>query len=207
MIDALYQSLISRIIELLKYRQENSRRLFDTFVDPIYRDADAVATDYMEVLAELVIRLEKGDEEIPEILRWLELRRSRMISTRAKLRALLFDGSPEMTLLFPPTLARKFSDPLLKKFIDGISGILAGCLSLTDNGHIRIGAYPFEKFGLAGGTGHTIIDIFESFSVTDKPRAIRSLLAHNARRQQGAVLDSLRTVVQAKNELRVLAHK
>lgn len=206
MIDQILQSLVDRVIQLQKYREENVRRLFDTFIEPIYRDAEAVSIDYMEVLAALVVKLDSEDEDIPEILRWLELRRSNLVGVRTRLRALLFEGGVEMSL-FPATLVKKFTNPLVMNFIEGITGVLTGCLSLTESGHIRIGAYPFEKFDIYGDTGHTLIDIFESFSARDKPKPFKRLLAHNARRQQTAVAKSWAQVVQARNEIKLIAHQ
>src|SRR5438045_661419 len=80
-------SIIDRIIQLFTVRERNREKFFNSFIEPLYKDAEPVAKDYMMLLAELAHKIE--DEPVEEVIAWLEERRAAYQPLRMKLRAVL----------------------------------------------------------------------------------------------------------------------
>jgi hypothetical protein len=84
-------SIIDRVIQLLTLRERNRERFFSNFIEPLYRDAEPVAKDYMALLTELDHKIQ--EKTLKENIVWLEERRAAYRPVRMKLRALLQDPS------------------------------------------------------------------------------------------------------------------
>jgi hypothetical protein len=118
-------SIIDRLIQLLTLRERNREKEFNNFIDPLYRDAEPVAKDYMAIFTELAHRLEKASN-VDEVIAWLEERRAAYQPVRMKLRALLTDPS-----LIEASRA-KDPEPLLR-FTKGLWGLMKGGALLVEN--------------------------------------------------------------------------
>jgi hypothetical protein len=53
-------AIIDRLIQLVSVREKNRERFFNNFIEPLYRDGELVAKDYMSLLAEFLHRIEKA---------------------------------------------------------------------------------------------------------------------------------------------------
>src|SRR5580692_1682614 len=91
-IEAAAISIIDRLIQLLTVRERSRAEYFRNFIDPLYRDAELVALDYMALFTELTHRLERA-ASFKELIVWLEQRRSAYRPVRMKIKALLADKS------------------------------------------------------------------------------------------------------------------
>ena len=58
-------SLVDRLIQLATVRERNKGKYFNSFIEPLYKDAEQVVKDYLGLLTELTRRLEMaGDIEL-----------------------------------------------------------------------------------------------------------------------------------------------
>jgi hypothetical protein len=78
------------LIQLLNTRERDREKYFNNLIEPLYRDAEVVARDYMVLFAELVQRLQTA-ATTKELILWLEQRRAAYQPVRMKIRALLAD--------------------------------------------------------------------------------------------------------------------
>ena len=69
-------------------RERNREKYFQQFVEPLYKDAEAVVNDYVALFGELIELLKKADST-EDVVAWIELRRLKMLPLRIKIRALL----------------------------------------------------------------------------------------------------------------------
>lgn len=83
-------SLIDRLIQLATVRERNRERFFNNFIEPVYRDGEQIAKDYLALLAELQSRIAEA-RDLRDLVNWLELKRTTLQPLRAKVRALV-DG-------------------------------------------------------------------------------------------------------------------
>ena len=81
-------SIVDRLIQLATVRERNREKLFNNFIEPLYRDGEQIAKDYMTLLAELTHRIRRASGA-PEIIDWLEERRAALQPLRVKVRALI----------------------------------------------------------------------------------------------------------------------
>jgi hypothetical protein len=87
MVDAAIR-VIDRLIQLLEYRETARKELFKELVDPLYKDAEIVANDYLEMCGILLSMLNTKNT-FEEIISWLEQRRTAHLALRIKIRAFL----------------------------------------------------------------------------------------------------------------------
>ena len=73
-IEAIALSIIDRLIQLLTVKERNREKVFSNYIEPLYRDAEPVAKDYMSLMVELKHRLETATS-VTELVNWLEERR------------------------------------------------------------------------------------------------------------------------------------
>jgi hypothetical protein len=78
-------SVVDRLIQLATVRERNKEKYFNNFVEPLYKDAEQVARDYMALFSELTHRLEKA-ENTGSVIDWLEERRTTFQPLRMKMR-------------------------------------------------------------------------------------------------------------------------
>jgi len=173
-------SLVDRLIQLATVRERNKEKYFSSFIEPVYRDAEQIARDYMTLFAELIHRLATA-KETASVIEWLEERRSGFQPVRMKVRALLDEG-----------LEYDTKEPL-DKFRKGIWGLMKGGMSLLEEGHGQTREYGFG--------GHTVLDIM----VRLRGEAIashRNRFIDHARGQQMAVERAWRDVVTGYAEIK-----
>lgn len=80
--------IIDYLIKLVDARKRDHQLDFETYTEPVFKDAEAVAKDYFTVLSELIRRVEQA-EDIPPVIRWLEERRVAYLPVRMKIRVYL----------------------------------------------------------------------------------------------------------------------
>jgi hypothetical protein len=174
-VEAAAISIIDRLISLLTVRERNREKYFKNFIDPLYRDAELVARDYMGLFAELLQRLESATT-FEEIIAWLEQRRASYRPVRMKIRALLADKSlNELGKSKRPTYRTRFAK--------GIWGILKANFSLAQNAaegkHVYLREYGYSD--------HPILLFLQSMQSVDPAISIdekREFLLSRAHKQQ-----------------------
>ena len=174
-------SLIDRLIKLTTVRERNKEKYFNTFIEPLYEDAEGIARDYMVLFADLIHRL-AHEEDVTALIEWLEERRTAFQPVRMKVRALIEEG------------LRYEEKGSLDKFKRGIWGLMKGGLSLVEDGHGTTWEYGFGD--------HTVLDIIHRMrrELLDSQARIR--LIDQARRQQMAVERAWRDVAIGYSEIR-----
>ena len=80
--------IIDYLIKLVDTRKRDHRQDFESLIEPLLKDAEAVAKDYFQVLSELIRRIETT-EDIPPVIQWLEERRVAYLPVRMKIRGYL----------------------------------------------------------------------------------------------------------------------
>src|SRR5262249_13628659 len=153
-------------------------RFFNNFIDPLYRDSEAVAKDYMALFAELVWRLEKA-ATVDDVITWLEERRPLYQPVRMKIRALLNDKK----------LAKISGDngaEAVVRFSKGLWGMMKGGAFLTQKDGDAMEHNGLHEYGY---NDHAILDLLRFFrkqpTVLTKPQ--RERLVGRAQEQQRAI--------------------
>ena len=181
-------SLIDRLIQLLTLKEKNREKFFNTLIEPLYKDAEPVAKDYMVLLSELAHRIE--DRPIKETLAWLEEKRAAYQPVRMKLRALLENPaySDSATWVRTP----------LERFTLGIWRLMTGGLAVTNMGeYVTMPEYGYQ--------GHTILDIARRMRVgieAGESGQERRELLREVRGQQVAIEHAWHDVVMGYAELK-----
>src|SRR5437660_2079694 len=134
-------TIVDRLIQLVTARERNKEKYFNNFVEPLYRDAEAIIKDYTSLFVELIAKLERSDE-VPDVIKWIEERRMLYLPVRIKTRALLrelkFSGRKKESI---------------SRFEKGISGVMEGGLSLFDEGYIPTDYHSGHTMN------HTVLDL------------------------------------------------
>jgi hypothetical protein len=173
-------SLVDRLIQLATVRERNREKYFNGFIEPLYRDAEQIARDYMTLFAELIHRLAKA-QDTAAVIDWLEERRSTFQPVRMKVRALMEEG-----------LEYDTKEPV-DRFRKGIWGLMKGGTSLLEEGHGRTREYGFG--------GHTVLDIMMRLR-GEAISSNRHRFIDHARGQQMAVEGAWRDVVAGYAEIK-----
>lgn len=163
-------SLIDRLIQLSTVRERNRERYFSTFIEPLYRDRELIAKDYMLLLAELSRRISKADEA-REIVAWLEARRVENKPLRNKVRELLQDGLLERS--------RKTKNESVALFKKGLWGLMKGAASVVEDGHALTWDYGFGD--------HTVLDILHHARSAVLGDESRDVLRRQTEHQKAAI--------------------
>jgi hypothetical protein len=86
--------ITDRLMELVKYREEKSRRIFDKLIEPIFNDLLLIHKDYLEMFEEVRKMLpddkggrKKTEKKLTRAYEYLESQRRAFEPTREKLRA------------------------------------------------------------------------------------------------------------------------
>ena len=94
MIDGLVK-IVDRLIELVKYREEKSRRIFEKLIEPVFNDLVVIHKDYLAMFVEVSSLIpsdgdgtKKQKKKLSEALRYLSKKRIEFETTRIKLRAI-----------------------------------------------------------------------------------------------------------------------
>ena len=185
--------IIDYLIKLTNARKLDHRQDFESLIEPVFKDAEAVAKDYFQVLSELIRRIEEADD-IPQVIRWLEERRVAYLPVRMKMRAYLrgfslrsLDGIGE---------GKSQSKGQQDKFISGIQSLLSGGLSLVEDGHI----------GFPGGIPrHTLLDIL-IWDASKPFHSVRSEILRRARSQEMAIHEAWELVVAGYEDRKAEAY-
>lgn len=53
--------IIDYLIKLVDTRRQDHKQDFEAFIEPVFKDAEAVAKDYFTVLAEVIRRIEEAE--------------------------------------------------------------------------------------------------------------------------------------------------
>jgi hypothetical protein len=77
-------SILEKIFSFLEFRGERNRRHFEDYIEPVYKDTEIVAGNYIEIFTELEQLLQSADS-IEVVKRWLETRRGEFAVLRNKL--------------------------------------------------------------------------------------------------------------------------
>ena len=89
--------IVDRLIELAKYREEKSRRVFDKLIEPTFNDLLVVHKDYLEMFDRVLELLPQGDKsntkqarlKLKAALTYLHKQRQQFQEERKKLRDLV----------------------------------------------------------------------------------------------------------------------
>jgi len=193
MTDLVAISIIDRLVQLLTIRERNREKYFNTVIEPLYRDAEVVARDYMALFAELVQRLQTAATP-RELIFWLEQRRAAYQPVRMKIRVLLLDETFQDLSKTKPTSSRT-------RFAKGLWGLLKGTFLLgqvADEGrHAYLGEYGYGD--------HPILYFLQAMRSFDSSRDLderRESLLVRARQQQSAIESAWTDAVGAYAELK-----
>lgn len=184
MVDAAV-SIIDRRIQLATVRKRNKEKYFKNCIEPLFRDGESIAQDYMTLLAELVHRIDVA-QNCQEIIVWLEQRRAILQPLRIKVRTLVADGSMNSI-----AAARKTDLALFKK---GLWGLMKGGISAVDDRHALTWEYGFS--------GHTVLDLLYRARIAALEDEFRDQLTHQAKRQQNAIEAAWQDVATAYARLK-----
>lgn len=179
-------SLIDRLIQLSTVRERNREKYFTTFIEPLFRDGELIAKDYMLLLAELGRRISDADEA-RDIVAWLEARRVENKALREKVRELLRDGLPERSRIH-----KNESVALFKK---GLWGLMKGAASVVEDGHALTWEYGFED--------HTVLDILHHARTAVLDDKARERLIRVTEHQKAAIEGAWRDVAKAYAQLKI----
>jgi hypothetical protein len=137
-------NLLDHLVRLSRSREESKRKLFLEFIEPMYRDVEKIAQDYIELFNELINHLQE-EENVTELIKWIEERRVKLHPLRIKTRSLLVEF-PELR----HQSAERSKVPALLLFRRSIWGLMKGGLSLVEEGHADLHEY--------GWGNHTVLD-------------------------------------------------
>jgi len=104
MIVELVDKLIDRCIQLLKHKEEMSRRLWSDFVEPAYAEFEALHNSYLDTFKGYRDKLKNEKEPLPKLIDKIKEDNLFSENQRSKLRVLI-------------QLSR---DPMVGQFVDGI---------------------------------------------------------------------------------------
>ncbi len=185
--------IIDYLIKLIEARKRDHRQDFEILVEPVFKDAEAVAKDYFQVLSELARRIEEA-KDIPQVIQWLEERRVAYLPVRMKMRAYLRSFSYRRL----DGLANE-AKPQSKdrdKFVTGIQALLFGGLSLVEDGQI----------GVPGGvSGHTLLDIL-MWDASKPFESVKGAILQRAKRQEAFVHAAWAEVVEGYEDRKLKAY-
>jgi len=159
MIDAAVR-ILEMLIELFEQKGRRRELYFREFVEPLFKDAEEVAKDYIGLFKDLIDKLEHEDN-IPNIIEWIEQRRGFFLPLRIKLRGAL-------KAYFPDTAN-------MDKFQHGLWWLLRGGLTFIEEGHALL--IDDKVWG-----DHTVLDLLYFWS-QEPLYAHRDRYVSNARRQ------------------------
>ena len=152
MIDTIIK-LLGSLTKFAEVREKNREKFIDRYVEPVYRDAEAIYKDYSELLRDVRDKAARN-RKIKPILTYLEEKRLEHYAERKKVRALLI------------TQMKKGN---LTRFERGIWGLMMGSVTAFDEGHC--------SFDPIGRGDHTVLDVAKYFTekgATDITTEIRS---------------------------------
>ena len=178
-------SIVDRLIQLATLRERNREKYFNNFIEPLYRDGEQIAGDYMALLAELTHRIAEADD-CQEITKWLEEKRTTLQPLRMKVRALIADGFMAHE--------DKRSNRSVALFRKGLWGLMKGGVSAVEDRHALTWEYGFGD--------HTVLDILHRARMSVFEPRFRELLTARAQRQQEAIERAWRDVATAYAEIR-----
>jgi len=171
-------SILDRLIQLLSTKEINDEKYFNNFIEPMYQDAETIVKDYISLFTELIERLKK-DEDVIEVITWIEKRRMDFLPIRMKVRALLTE--------------KNYNVEIASTFQKGIMGLMKGGLSFIEKGHAQVREY--------GMGDHTVLDLL--YHCTDMPVSYnREKFIHNANRQLKCIQLAWEDVVKGYAELK-----
>ena len=173
------KNVIDLFIQLFTIKERNKEKYFNNYIEPLYKDAELIANDYFGLFNELLSRLET-EEEVYDIIKWIEERRMSFLLIRVKVRALLkvFDIQKEKSM---------------NKFQKGVWGLMKGGLSFVEEGHSRMGEY--------GAMDHTVLDLLYAWSQQPISNN-RARYLKNARQQLNAIERAWQDVAEGYAELK-----
>lgn len=146
----------------------------------MYQDAEIIVKDYISLFTELIEKLKK-EEDIVEVIAWIEKRRMDFLPIRMKVRALLIE--------------KNYNVEIANTFQKGIMGLMKGGLSFIEKGHAQTREY--------GMGDHTVLDLLHHG--IDKPVSFnREKYIHNASRQLKCIQLAWDDVVKGYAELKQL---
>jgi hypothetical protein len=170
-------SVVDRLIQLLTVRERNREKYFQQFIEPLYKDAEGIANDYVALFGELIDLLKNADST-EEVIAWIERRRLKMLPLRMKVRALLENKSVD-----PDKVPEAY-----RLFVQGLWGVMKGGISLVEDGHT-----PMREYGWGD---HTVLDLLKIFSQMSPASYYRERYIKNARHQLLAIETAWKDVVK-----------
>lgn len=183
MIDATV-NIIDRLIQLINVGEANNEKYFLNFVEPTYNDAELIINDYINLFRELIVKLERNDNVL-DVIKWLEMRRYELLPVRTKVRSFL--GSMDSNRV---TSVEKSMD----KFQKGIWGVLKGGLSLVEEGKAPLSEYGWHD--------HTVLDLLYYWSQQPVSEN-RNRYIENAKAQLSCIELAWKDVTDGYKELKV----
>jgi len=182
--------IIDRLIQLATYRERKSKEYFDVYVEPLYKDAEKIVSDYLKLFQKLIHKIKKGESEA-EIIKWIEQRRVDHLPIRMKTKSLLKHCDSRY-------YNRERNRVGIDKFQDGILRVMRGGVSLVEPGHI------------SDSGAHTVLDVLYAFMYgryreeeqSEKERSEFYLKC--ARRQMEYIQEAWKDAMEGYAELKAL---
>jgi hypothetical protein len=175
-------SLLDKLMSLVSERRKNKTTYFSNGIEPIYRDAEQVAADYMALLHELLDRIARGERR-EDLARFLEERRLRLLPLRMKMRAILRHSD-----------RRRDIEESMDMFQRGVWGLMKGGLGFVEEGYADVPEY--------GWRDHTILDLLYRLSDEQQGRSTYHSYERAVRKQEECIQRAWQDVVDGYAEIR-----
>jgi hypothetical protein len=134
MIDAALQ-VADRLAILLPLQDQPDETVFTGLIDPMFRDAESVVSDYTSLYLDLIMAIYTQAEE-DGIIHWLEAHRIDFMPLRIKVRALAAYN--------PSDDPRRHGNDAMVKLKQGMLGLMQGSVNLVEEYVVPLGRYGYR---------------------------------------------------------------
>jgi hypothetical protein len=134
MIDAALQ-VADRLAILLPLQDQQDETVFTGLIDPMFRDAESVVSDYTSLYLDLIMAIYTQAEE-DGIIHWLEAHRIDFMPLRIKVRALAAYN--------PSDDPRRHGNDAMVKLKQGMLGLMQGSVNLVEEYVVPLGRYGYS---------------------------------------------------------------
>ena len=143
-------NIVNKIIEYLKGMQsaykDKDKMLFIEYIEKVFDNTEIIYNDFREILFDAMTQIE-NETSIEEVIYYLNSRRGKFISTRAKIRA--------------DINVKYFENKELRNFYIYVCGVLQGGMHEKVEDRIRRCVMPNENLSefITRSEEHTIVDL------------------------------------------------
>jgi hypothetical protein len=134
MIDAALQ-VADRLAILLPLQDQPDETVFTGLIDPMFRDAESVVSDYTSLYLDLIMAIYTQAEE-DGIIHWLEAHRIDFMPLRIKVRALAAYN--------PSDDPRRHGNDAMVKLKQGMLGLMQGSVNLVEEYVVPLGRHGYR---------------------------------------------------------------